>query len=477
MPPPGEFNFDQSSDESPELLPRDALPETDHIPEVSMVEESTVTGVTFTPELWMQRRQWALQTLRKEGVRSVLDLGCGPGALLETLVMPPSTICEPPIREESYKTQHAEDEEEDFDQEDELFISRLAGIDANPEVMNPALSVISPASETSTFPPPRPRWEPITTELWLGGLEKYNARLEGYEAITALEVIEHLDPNVLSRFGVVTLGTYRPRIMLISTPNFDFNAKFPKANGDCFARKGFVDPTGRTDRVFRHSDHKIEMTGAEFRNWAETAAADWGYYVEVSGVGSSSIPSFYPCDDITESPRPIYASQTAIFRIATGMPLRSPRSVRTMQLPFTPSSKESSHPHKLAGRFTLPATAPGIGQRSSPEEVRAKVRDFFTGSSVNEVSLAELWGVLDIAGACGGSKRWLVGSLGGYGDCPALDGNDEDEFEFKVKKVKGMGLAVQWKEWTPRAEEIPRDWGTPVQNGREHASHTPAQGW
>lgn len=152
----------------------------------------------------------------------VLDLGCGPGALLETLVMPPSTICEPPIREESYKTQHAEDEEEDFDQEDELFISRLAGIDANPEVMNPALSVISPASETSTFPPPRPRWEPITTELWLGGLEKYNARLEGYEAITALEVIEHLDPNVLSRFGVVTLGTYRPRIMLISTPVSDF---------------------------------------------------------------------------------------------------------------------------------------------------------------------------------------------------------------------------------------------------------------
>lgn len=50
MPPPGEFNFDQSSDESPELLPRDALPETEHIPEVSMVEESTVTGVTFTPE-------------------------------------------------------------------------------------------------------------------------------------------------------------------------------------------------------------------------------------------------------------------------------------------------------------------------------------------------------------------------------------------------------------------------------------------
>jgi len=33
-----------------------------------------------------------------------------------------------------------------------------------------------------------------------------------------LEVIEHLDPNVLSRFGVVTMGTYRPRLLLVTTP-------------------------------------------------------------------------------------------------------------------------------------------------------------------------------------------------------------------------------------------------------------------
>lgn len=219
--------------------------------------------------------------------------------------------------------------------------------------------------------------------------------------------------------------------------------------------------------------------GGKFQNFRPNKHhADLNRYdVEVSGVGSSSIPSFYPSDDITQPPRPIYASQTAIFRIATGMPLRSPRSVRTMQLPFTPSSKESSHPHKLAGRFTLPATAPGIGQRSSPEEVRIKVREFFTGSSVNEVSLEELWGVLDIAGACGGSKRWLVGSLGGYGDCPALDGKDGDELEFEVKKVKRVGLVVQWREWTPKAEEKPRNWGTPVQNGSEHTSPTAAQGW
>jgi hypothetical protein len=163
--------------------------------------------------------------------------------------------------------------------------------------------------------------------------------------MTALEVIEHLDPHILSRFGVVTMGTYRPRILLVTTPvslasplalltlsfllsshllprqsqtrcyaartladnqNFDFNAKFPR-NGHDEPRKGFVDPTGRTERVFRyviqarpsghplpiptgrsmvalidgtlthrHSDHKLEMTHAEFVEWATSAAADWG---------------------------------------------------------------------------------------------------------------------------------------------------------------------------------------------------------
>lgn len=58
----------------------------------------------------------------------------------------------------------------------------------------------------------------MTAELWLGNIERYNSRLEGYEAIVALEVIEHLDQRVLDRFGVVCLGTYRPRVLLISTP-------------------------------------------------------------------------------------------------------------------------------------------------------------------------------------------------------------------------------------------------------------------
>ncbi|OCF57476.1 hypothetical protein L486_04934 [Kwoniella mangroviensis CBS 10435] len=417
----------------PELLSHSTLPHDVAVPERSMVEESTVTGVTFTPELWMQRRHWALDVLRKEGVRSILDIGCGPGSLLETLVVPPTTIYEPPI----LSSQASSDEEDDLLQGRDLFIRRLGGLDASPSVITSALKTLTPPTNSTI-----PRWEPLTTELWLGGIEKYNSKLEGYEAIVLLEVVEHLDPDVLNRFGVVTFGTYRPQLLLVTTPNFDFNAKFPRAEEHDFAKKGFVDPTGRTDRVFRHSDHKLEMTSAEFRGWAEAEAANWGYDVEVSGVGLSSHPSYYPSDDPSQPGQPIYASQTAIFRLATGLPLRSPRSVRTVELPFMPNSGESSHSHKLAGRFIHPANAPGDGKRTSQNEVITTVKECYQNWNIDEVSVDELWGVHEVSGRCAGSKRYLVSVLGGFGDCTAMHGAGD---EFEVKKERGRGLRVKWK--------------------------------
>ena len=88
-----------------------------HLPQSKFLLPSPMT-MHFTADgrLWMQRRQWALSVLRKEGVRSVnlspdsiatadmiqvLDIGCGSGALLETLVQPASSIYEEPIRPSS----------------------------------------------------------------------------------------------------------------------------------------------------------------------------------------------------------------------------------------------------------------------------------------------------------------------------------------------------------------------------------------
>ena len=42
------------------------------------------------------------------------------------------------------------------------------------------------ADDTATYVPPR--WQRLEVEIWQGGLEKHNQRLEGYEAIVGMEM-------------------------------------------------------------------------------------------------------------------------------------------------------------------------------------------------------------------------------------------------------------------------------------------------
>lgn len=180
------------------------------------------------------------------------------------------------------------------------------------------------------------------------------------------------------------------------------------------------------------------MTCDEFRNWAESAAADWGYSVEIGGVGISNKPSYYPAKD-GEQPKPIYATQTAVFRLTTGVPMRSPRSVRTVDLPFMLGASESAHPHRLAAKARHPPTiTPVPGAPMSPEQVTEAVQCAFSNVSAGRLSLPELWGKDEIARMCCGSKRYLVACLGGWGDCPSV----HSESEFEVFE-EGGGLWVQ----------------------------------
>lgn len=105
---------------------------------------------------------------------------------------------------------------------------------------------------------------------------------------------------------------------------------------------------------------------------------------------------------------------------------------------------------------------------------------------VGQVSLGELWGDLDLATSCGGSKRWLVGCLGGYGDVPAITSEPastsaepskaaqagEHEHEFEVRRERGRGLMVVWKGFTGPGrgsgmEVDEKDWGVSSEGTRE----------
>lgn len=85
--------------------------------EVSMVEHGIErVGIRFSPSLQMQRIEWALDVLRREGVKSVLDVGCGQGDLLRVLCEPAATVPEEPIR--AVPEISGSDGEEDMDKED-----------------------------------------------------------------------------------------------------------------------------------------------------------------------------------------------------------------------------------------------------------------------------------------------------------------------------------------------------------------------
>jgi hypothetical protein len=66
-------------------------------------------------------------------------------------------------------------------------LQRVAGLDVDPTVIPEAVKAITPPSdETDHYIPPR--WQRLECEIWQGGLEKHNRRLEGFEAIVALEL-------------------------------------------------------------------------------------------------------------------------------------------------------------------------------------------------------------------------------------------------------------------------------------------------
>jgi 3' terminal RNA ribose 2'-O-methyltransferase Hen1 len=172
-----------------------------------------------------------IAALKDSGAKSVLDLGCSYGNLLRRLM------------------------------EDKQF-ERIIGLD----VSHRALEIAVDRLHIERLP----ERQRSRIDLLHGSLIYRDARLAGFDAAAVVEVIEHLDPPRLAAFERVLFEFARPKTVVVTTPNVEYNVRFETL------------PAGQ----FRHKDHRFEWTRQEFRDWANAVAIRFGYDVRFLPVGA-----------------------------------------------------------------------------------------------------------------------------------------------------------------------------------------------
>ena len=216
-------------------LTREALARlvADEQPDVEAAEERRAeqeAGIEAPIRLNEARLQAVVDVLKEGEARRIVDLGCGEGRLLKELL------------------QYGQFQE-------------IVGMDVS-------YRSLQLAAERLHFDSMGPK-QKERIRLFQGSLLYADQRLKGFDAAAVIEVIEHLDPPRLAAFERVLFGIAKPGLIVITTPNAEYNTRFGTL------------PAGQ----FRHRDHRFEWTREEFQSWAGTMADTFGYAVEFRPVG------------------------------------------------------------------------------------------------------------------------------------------------------------------------------------------------
>lgn len=276
------------------------------------------------------------------------------------------------------------------------------------------------------------RWENLEAKIWHGSLEVVNPEFIGTECITAMEVIEHLPPQVFPTFAPTILGIYHPKYLLVTTPSYTFNGRFsalmqpesessssqvqfdtPQPIGTNARAGGYLDPTGRTDRIFRHSDHKFEMTLDEFEEWCSSVAAEFGYEVKTWTIGTPLEKDPWGRDEQCGR-----ASQVAEFVRKDGQDLEKQRDEAVKRYHQTSRSTAEPEPHVLLSHTSHPAHP--CAQRPIPmHQVTSLVYSHMLEMRETFLRVEELWLPNNyLAMACGGWVEWLTAAVDACGEVP-----------------------------------------------------------
>lgn len=186
-----------------------------------------------------------VRLLLDSGATSVLDLGCGRGELLQRLLP------------------HAQ-------------LTRLVGIDIDERALALARSALGIDLLDTTR----------RVVVRYGSFEERDAELAGFDAAVLLETIEHIDAGRLPRVEQAVFAGMRPQLVLVTTPNREYNPLHGMARGQR-----------------RHPGHRFEWDRAQFRQWAEGVAARNGYAFTCADLGP---------------PHPVHGASSQLARFSLG---------------------------------------------------------------------------------------------------------------------------------------------------------------
>lgn len=208
------------------LIADNQLGDEDNYPEMDSLEVSLEKPLSLNE----QRIKAVISKIVDANAKTIIDLGCGEGKLLKAL-----------IKEKS--------------------IARIAGMD----VCIRSLEIAHKRLGLERLP----KRVKGKISLFHGSLMYKDKRFSGFDVAVVMEVIEHLDPPRLAAFERVLFEHARPKTIILTTPNREYNAMWDNL------------PEG----TMRHRDHRFEWTRDEFRDWSERLAEKYNYPVAYFTIG------------------------------------------------------------------------------------------------------------------------------------------------------------------------------------------------
>jgi len=198
--------------------------------EKDLIGDQEEAAIEKPISLNQQRLELVAETVKQHQAKKVIDLGCGEGKLLKYLLKNKS-------------------------------IEQILGVD----VSYRTLEIAKKRLKLDDLP----FHQKDKIKLIQGSLIYRDRRFNDYDAATVIEVIEHLDLNRLAALERVIFEFAKPKLVIVTTPNIEYNVRFESLPND----------------KLRHRDHRFEWTRKEFQDWANNVAGKFNYQVTFQDIG------------------------------------------------------------------------------------------------------------------------------------------------------------------------------------------------